>query len=381
VEEKNFSLKKNQGNHLLKLERERRGWSLSYVATLINCPDPHSIGRWERNKCFPSPRYRQALCELYNKDAKELGFLKDKSDGANEEPLDHVYSKQLSNQRSLARPDNYFFFNVKLPRVDEFYGRKIEREILLNRTSNKSSTSIVGPRRIGKTWLLEYLLLDAREQLGNCFRIGYLDAMMPSCSTIAGFTIKAAKELGFSLSTEQAQTGLAILEDVVEALRAKGMHAVLCIDEFEGLGNRQEFDLNFFASLRALAQGNLSLVIASKRPLIDIVGDYGDTSGFFNVFEQLTLEPFDDEEANDFVTTKSSYADFTDQEQAALLKYGQLANEQWLPIRLQLAGKMLLEDKTARAKEDSQHYQPDGQEHWERFAQRLEKKYRGVIIR
>jgi hypothetical protein len=212
-------------------------------------------------------------------------------------------------------------------------------------------------------------------------RFGYIDAMMASCSTIAGFTARVARELGCPLPCERAGQGLVALEELVETLRSKGLYSVLCIDEFEGFGNRQEFDLNFFAGLRALAHGGLSLVIASKRPLIEIVGDYGDTSGFFNVFEQLTLEPFDSKEAKDFVTAKSSRADFTDQEQAILLKYGQLADERWPPIRLQLVGKMLLEDKTLNAKEDSQRYRLDDPNYWQRFAQCLEEKYRGVVVR
>jgi transcriptional regulator with XRE-family HTH domain len=380
VEEKSYPAKKERRNHRLKLERERRGWSLSYVATHIACPDPHTVGRWEHGISLPSPRYRQALCELYGKDARELGFLKDELNRESEESSGQTHWEQQSEQPLPTRSATCFFFNVKLPHVDELYGRKIEREILLNRTYNKSSTSLVGPRRMGKTWLLEYLLLEAKAQLGNRFRIGYLDAMMAGCSTIAGFTARAARELGFPLSCERATQGLAALEEVVETSRSKGLHSVLCIDEFECFGKRQEFDLNFFASLRALAQRGLSLVIASKRPLIDIVGDYGNTSGFFNVFEQLTLEPFDSEDAEDFVTAKSSRANFNDQEQANFLKYGQLADGQWPPIRLQLVGKMLFEDKVLSVKGNSQRYRPDDSVYWQRFVQRLEEKYRGVIV-
>lgn len=75
MESKNPSEKKALSRSQLKYERERRGWSLAYVATQVNCPDPHMIGRWERGVISPSPRYRQALCELFGKDAEELGFL------------------------------------------------------------------------------------------------------------------------------------------------------------------------------------------------------------------------------------------------------------------------------------------------------------------
>lgn len=378
MESKSRTKKKTISRPHLKYERERRGWTLEYVAARINCPDSHMIGRWERGATSPSPRYRQALCELFGKDAVELGLIPKEPEEKDEQILDQPL-RESTEECSIVRPRSYFFFNEKLPGSDEFYGRAIEREILFNRTYNKSSTSIVGSRRIGKTWLIEYLLLEAKAQLGSRFRIGYLDAMMASCSTVAGFTAKAAKELGFPLSPERASLGLVALEEIVEMLRAKGYHAVLCIDEFEGFGGRPDFDVSFFASLRAMAQMGLCLVAASKRPLIDIVGNYGNTSGFFNIFEQLTLEPFDREDAKEFVTAKSALAGFNEQEQEMLMHYGRLEGGLWPPIRLQLVGKMLLEDKTLGGKGGGQRYRPDDPHYWQRFAQRLEEKYRGVV--
>lgn len=362
----------------LKYERERRGWTLEYVATLITCPDPRMIARWERGATFPSPRYRQALCEIFEKSAEELGLLKQNLVESAEHALDHAL-RDSDAEDTVTRSYSYFFFNEKLPAAEEFYGRVIEREILLNRTYHKASTSIIGPRRIGKTWLLEYLLLEAKTQLGSRFRVGYLDAMMASCSTVAGFTAKAAKELGFVLSPERAHAGLVVLEEIVEMLKAKGYHAVLCIDEFESFVDRSEFDLNFFANLRAMNQLGLSLVIASRRPLIEIVGESRNTSAFFNIFEQLTLEPFEQEEAEDFIAAKSTRVGFNELEQEALLNYGQVENGLWPPIRLQLVGKMLLEDKSHEARSESQRYRPGEPVYWQRFVQRLEEKYRGVV--
>ena len=378
MERKSQTRKRAISRPRLKYERERRGWTLEYVATLINCPDPHMIIRWERGTTSPSPRYRQALCEIFGKDAEELELISKEPEEKDEQILDH-HSQEPDEENCITRPHTYFFFNEKLPRPEEFYGRGIERETLLNRTYNKSSTSIVGPRRIGKTWLIEYLLLEAKTQLGSRFRIGYLDAMMASCSTVAGFTAKAAKELGFPLSPERASLGLVALEEIVEMLKARRHNVVLCIDEFEGFAGRPGFDVSFFAGLRAMAQIGLCLIAVSRRPLIDIVDDYGNTSGFFNIFEQLTLEPFDREDAEEFVLAKSALAGFNEQEQEFLMNYGRLEDERWLPIRLQLVGKMLLEDKTLEAKCGRQRYRPDDPSYWQRFIQRLEEKYRGVM--
>lgn len=67
-------------NELLKHQREIFGWSRNYVAEKIES-DPRTVARWERGKTFPSPYYRQKLCELFGKNADELGLMKDEPHG------------------------------------------------------------------------------------------------------------------------------------------------------------------------------------------------------------------------------------------------------------------------------------------------------------
>ena len=278
------------------------------------------------------------------------------------------------------RPDSVFLFNVPLTDPHEFYGRMRERMTLIGRTRNGASTSIVGPRKIGKTWLISYLRLAASQELDIRFRIGYLDATMASCATVPEFILKSLEELGISTSNiDKANIDLTVLERAVKDLRSKNRSPVICIDEFERFSDRQSFDLNFFTSLRAMTQFGLILVVASKSPLIEVVGDYGNTSGFFNVFEQLTLKPFTAREAEIFVQAKGAQAGFTEEEQKRLLQYGQEIGTYW-PLRLQLTGKLLLEDKVLSLKEnDSSYYRPSDTHYWHDFEERLKEKYRGVV--
>src|SRR6202035_3233404 len=109
------------------------------------------------------------------------------------------------------------------------------------------SSSIVGPRRIGKTWLINYLRLVISQNSGSNFRLGYLDATAPSCATVPGFTSSAVEALG-NIETESASSGLVVLEKVVKNLRLRNIFPVLCIDEFEGLCN-PHFGFNFFTEL------------------------------------------------------------------------------------------------------------------------------------
>jgi tetratricopeptide (TPR) repeat protein/transcriptional regulator with XRE-family HTH domain len=61
-------------NQRLREERELRGWSQKYVADQIGA-DHYYLSRWEHGITVPSPYYRQKLCELFGKNAKELGLL------------------------------------------------------------------------------------------------------------------------------------------------------------------------------------------------------------------------------------------------------------------------------------------------------------------
>ncbi len=273
-------------------------------------------------------------------------------------------------------PDTIFHFNEPLPNFQEYFGRARERTTLINRVGKGASTSIVGPRKIGKTWLLYYLQFVVNSHFGNQKRVCYVDASMPSCNTLTGFIVRIVEELG--IFGANASQNLADLETIIRDLKSRNISPLVCIDEFEGFDNKQEFDLIFFKELRALTQIGLCLVVASKKPLIDIVGENGQTSGFFNVFEQLTLKPFTHQEADLFVEIKSRQAGFTDQERMRLLLYGQEEGK-YYPMRLQLAGKMLLEDKNLAVQEGANYYRPDDLHYWQEFEEHLEEKYRGVV--
>ena len=60
----------------LKYERMQRGWSQARVAELIGT-DAGNVSRWERGRSSPSPYFRERLCQLYERNAQELGLLKE----------------------------------------------------------------------------------------------------------------------------------------------------------------------------------------------------------------------------------------------------------------------------------------------------------------
>jgi hypothetical protein len=172
---------------------------------------------------------------------------------------------------------------------------------------------------------------------------------------------------------------LVLLEQLVHELISKNQVPVLCIDEFEGFSDRRAFDLSFFSALRAMTQIGLCLIVASKSPFIDFVGDIGKTSGFFNVFEQIKMKHFTMEDAERFTQSKATQAGLTDLERERLLQLGQQNGENW-PLRLQLAGKILLEDKVLAAREqDQDYYRLEDPNYWQEFDGRFEEIVRGVM--
>jgi uncharacterized membrane protein len=70
----------------LKEERMQRGWSQARVAELIGT-DPGNVSRWERGGSSPSPYFRERLCQLYEKNAQELGlWIEEPADRREETP-------------------------------------------------------------------------------------------------------------------------------------------------------------------------------------------------------------------------------------------------------------------------------------------------------
>jgi transcriptional regulator with XRE-family HTH domain/DNA polymerase III delta prime subunit len=55
-------------------ERKLRGWSQAKLAEMIG-GDTRSVNRWENGRTFPSPYFCEKLCEVFGKNAEELGLL------------------------------------------------------------------------------------------------------------------------------------------------------------------------------------------------------------------------------------------------------------------------------------------------------------------
>ena len=64
----------NMTPHPLKVERQLRGWSQAKVAEAVGT-NTRTVIRWEQGQTVPYPYYRERLCALFGKNARELGLL------------------------------------------------------------------------------------------------------------------------------------------------------------------------------------------------------------------------------------------------------------------------------------------------------------------
>lgn len=282
--------------------------------------------------------------------------------------------------------DLFHFDETQLPSTAEFFGREYERNTLLTRISARSSTALIGDYRIGKSWLLQYLMqtIPAHPQLGPRVHIGRLSATHPQSATLAGFVKRALEVLNVpDYRSNTRETPLERLATAVRNLKQLGIIPVLCIDEFAGLIGKNDFDKNFIIGLRAIAEDDgLVLVTASRHPLHEILHHLtGDTSPLFNIMQELNLKPFNETEARQFIEQKGRQAGFNQEElrffrdcAAITQPDGKLS---WPPLRLQLAGQQLLSDKQHPHSQPAYNIKDPAFQ--SAFKQRMEAAYQAVV--
>src|SRR2546421_5663174 len=139
--------------YLLRAERKRRGWSQSQIAKALGV-STRTVSRWELRLAVPYPYYREQLCALFGKDAKELGLLWDIDE--------HDIGEQAPLVQPIA-PD----IPGALSSADSFVGREglflqIKERLLAG--DDVALTALDGLPGIGKTALAVALARDRQVQ-------------------------------------------------------------------------------------------------------------------------------------------------------------------------------------------------------------------------
>jgi transcriptional regulator with XRE-family HTH domain len=356
-------------NHALKAARQKNNLSQAELAEKLGST-PINVSRWERGITSPNPYYRRELCELFQIPSEEL-FPHLTKESESPPP------KSGTGDQTV--PEDVFLYNhTPLPSPNEFFGRRRERRQILSRVKTGQPVAIVGPRRIGKTWLLYYLQIVVQTEMQGQAIIGYLNAQWLSGETIPQLLAMMLNKLGISEPTGNTERDyLHKLEIGIKELRAKGIVPVLCIDKFEHICKIPGLRFDTLEKLRAIVHIGLCLVTASLRPLGKVIREVfaeTDTSPFDNGFMVFKLAPFTAKEAQEFVQKKGTEAKFTDEEQDKVLQYARhKESEQWYPWKLQLVGTLLHSDKMLAQEGYLDSYRPHDSTYWQEFEQRIQE--------
>jgi serine phosphatase RsbU (regulator of sigma subunit) len=206
--------------------------------------------------------------------------------------------------------------------IKDFYGRKREVARIYSRigTAHPQSVSIVGPRRIGKSSLLNFIYqAENREKYlkdaSRSHKFIFIDFQERKKISLPEFFSAL-----FDLLSREFQGQLRIseapsyegLKEVVTQIQQQGLKLIMLFDEFDSITQNPNFDMEFFAFLRALANRyDVAYVMSSGRHLQELchTKEIAD-SPFFNIFSNLFLPPFSREEALTLIREPSEAAGY-----------------------------------------------------------------------
>ena len=186
----------------------------------------------------------------------------------------------------------------------DFFGRTREVNDILGRLRKMESTSIVGPRRIGKSSIAYYTMVQGPSELGEEYEFVWLDGQSNHCKSVDGFCAAVAN--GSSLAYRNRDTSSACLISFEDSVRCHHKKLILIINEFELLtdvSRHQDFNVDFYNTLRLLAeQGHCAIVTTSYASLKQLCQHVlGVSSPFYNIFSEINLENFTDAEVDGFL--------------------------------------------------------------------------------
>jgi len=236
------------------------------------------------------------------------------------------YKLAIPEERAKSQPGdivkNPYMNRATIKNKEEFYGRKNEVSKIYSRigASRPQSISIVGERRIGKSSLLQYIYHPANrsKHLRNPDQHIFI---LIDFQEKRGITLTQFFETIYGCLEKEFEGGLELdvapdyngFKKVVSTLDKQGLKLILIFDEFEIITKSQEFNTEFYSFARSIANNyNLGYIVSSGRNLQTLCHSREiSDSPFFNIFSNITLTQFSEDEAVDLITQpaeKSGYS-------------------------------------------------------------------------
>ena len=217
--------------------------------------------------------------------------------------------------------------------------RRIFSCLEIANTGQLQSISVVGPHRVGRSSLLNYVAekYDLFLQTPASYRFAYISPHDANCHTVGEFLYTVLDSLKLDLH-DHHDVSLREFQDAIVLLNRSGIHPVICLDEFEELLGSNSFSDEFFDVLRHLmSESALAFVIASTAPLSDLVSADKYTSPFFNIFTITEIGEFSAEEAGILLRKgRECNREFSE---AEVLRMRNMGGRH--PYKLQLAGSLI----------------------------------------
>ena len=277
---------------------------------------------------------------------------------------------------------NLYDYKSPVTNRDLFFGRTNVLTKIYSRigADRPQSISVVGEPKIGKSSLLWYLALEEtrRAWLKNPddYIYFYMPIRLERNLSFKNFYISLCN--GISQKTKviteirEAEPSYDLFKSIIENLNQKDKKIILFFDDFHLITQNETFPLEFFSFLRSLANNfNLAFVTSSFMDLQKLcVSKDIEESPFFNIFTNVTLKPFEQDEAIQLIEEPFHRAGLSVNSERKLI----LNMAGHFPFMLQAACSILFDIKVARGS-----LEPADLRVWEaRFCTEVESHFKSL---
>lgn len=225
----------------------------------------------------------------------------------------------VSKKPPTAEVANPYFNRIAIKDPKHFYGREEEVDYIFSLLRNTQSCSIVGPRRIGKSSLINYIsepsVIKAHGFNPNDFIFVPIDLEGLGELTQSEFFTMIIEEIRNKLTQDDLRKRMEEilanenvrfldLKNILREVSEFGKKVVFLLDEFELITSNENLDSNFFSGLRNLANNfDVGYITASHVPLLELTLSK-ETLGspFFNFFTQIDLGLMDEAAILELIT-------------------------------------------------------------------------------
>jgi hypothetical protein len=213
---------------------------------------------------------------------------------------------------------NPYFNRIAIKDPKYFFGRENEVRYITSLLQNTQSCSIIGPRRIGKSSLInvisnsEILVKNGLNPQNYIFVFIDLEGLGELTQSEFFYLIieelrnrvveKDIRELLESVISKE-EIRFIDLKKIFRYITNIGKKVIFLFDEFELITSNKNLDCNFFSGLRNLANSyNVGYITASNMPLLELTFSKKTLgSPFFNFFAQIEINLMSEKAVNDMI--------------------------------------------------------------------------------